>query len=61
MDSKLQVPFVCQFVAMRWSYEEIVVAQDKLNPLTRRQNRTQNEIDRHVAKRRRRTRGEEET
>ncbi len=39
MDSKLQVPLICQFVAMRWSYEEIVVAQDKLNPLTRRQDR----------------------
>jgi ABC-type multidrug transport system ATPase subunit/ABC-type multidrug transport system permease subunit len=49
MDSKLKVPFVCQFVAMRWSYEELVVAQAKLNPLTRRQERTQREIDRIVA------------
>ena len=39
MDSKLKVPFVCQFIAMRWSYEELVVAQAKLNPLTRRQER----------------------
>src|SRR6185369_17882344 len=31
MNSKLQVPFVCQFIAMRWSYEEIVLAQAKLN------------------------------
>src|SRR5438552_666589 len=52
MDSKLQVPFVCQFVAMRWSYEELIVAQAKLNPLTRRQDRAQREIDRIVAKRR---------
>jgi hypothetical protein len=37
MNSKLQVPFVCQFIAMRWSYEELVVAQAKLNPLTRRE------------------------
>src|SRR6195256_1305228 len=51
MNSRLQVPFVCQFVAMRWSYEEMVVAQAKLNPLTRRQERTQDEIDRLVAKR----------
>ena len=36
MDSKLQVPLICQFIAMRWSYEEIVVAQAKLNPLSRR-------------------------
>src|SRR6195256_3681405 len=50
MDSKLQVPFVCQFIAMRWSYEELVVAQAKLNPLTKRQDRAQREIDRIVAK-----------
>jgi hypothetical protein len=51
MNSRLQVPFVCQFIAMRWSYEEMVVAQAKLNPLTRRQERTQEEIDRLVTKR----------
>ncbi|MDP9254625.1 MAG: ATP-binding cassette domain-containing protein, partial [Verrucomicrobiota bacterium] len=50
MDSKLQVPLICQFIAMRWSYEELVVAQAKLNPLTRRQDRTQREIDLIVAK-----------
>jgi ABC-type multidrug transport system ATPase subunit len=50
MESKLQVPFVCQFVAMRWSYEEMVLAQAKLNPLTRRQDRAQREIDRIVAR-----------
>src|SRR5437588_1736230 len=52
VESKLQVPFVCQFIAMRWSYEELIVAQAKLNPLTRRQDRAQREIDRIVAKRR---------
>ena len=46
MESKLQVPFVCQFIAMRWSYEELVVAQAKLNPLSRRQDRANNEIQR---------------
>jgi len=50
MDSKLQVPFICEFIAMRWSYEELVVAQAKLNPLTRRQDRAQSEIDRIVSK-----------
>jgi hypothetical protein len=50
MDSKLQVPFVCQFIPMRWSYEEMVVAQAKLNPLTSRQDRAQQEIDAIVAK-----------
>jgi len=46
MESKLEVPFVCQFIAMRWSYEEIVLAQAKLNPLTRRQDRASDEIQR---------------
>ena len=44
MDSKLKVPFVCQFIAMRWSYEEMIVAQAKLNPLSRRQERVNSEI-----------------
>jgi len=48
MDSKLQVPFVCQFIAMRWSYEELVVAQAKLNPLAGRQERVNREIRRIV-------------
>src|SRR6202140_32332 len=52
MESKLQVPFVCQFVAMRWSYEELIVAQAKLNPLARRQDRAQREIDQIVAEHR---------
>ena len=52
MDSKLQVPFVCQFIPMRWSYEEMVVAQAKLNPLTSQQERAQREIDEIVAKHR---------
>ena len=52
MSSKLEVPFVCQFVAMRWSYEEMIVAQAKLNPLTQRQDRTQREIDQIVAQHR---------
>jgi ABC-type multidrug transport system ATPase subunit len=50
MDSKLEVPFICQFVAMRWSYEELVVAQAKLNPLARRQERVNREIHRIVDK-----------
>src|SRR5438067_10337077 len=50
-ESKLQVPLVCQFIAMRWSYEEMIVAQAKLNPLTRRQDRVKREnvglVDEH--------------
>jgi hypothetical protein len=52
MESKLQVPFVCQFIPMRWSYEEMIVAQAKLNPLTSRQERAQREIDSIVGKHR---------
>jgi hypothetical protein len=35
---------------MRWSYEEMVVAQAKLNPLTRRQDRANNEIQKLAPK-----------
>src|SRR5213595_3104926 len=48
MNSRLQVPFVCQFIAMRWSYEEMVVAQAKLNPLTARQENVNREMQRIV-------------
>ena len=50
MDSRLQVPFVCEFVAMRWAYEALVVAQAKLNPLAGRQNNAQQQIDAIVAR-----------
>jgi len=42
--SNLQVPLICQFMPMRWSYEGIIYAQAKLNPLTRRQTQIQNQI-----------------
>src|SRR5881409_1015058 len=51
-ESKLQVPLVFQFIPMRWSYEEMIVAQSKLNPLTSRQERSQREIDSIVGKHR---------
>jgi hypothetical protein len=35
---------------MRWSYEELVVAQAKLNPLTKRQEDAQRQIDAIVAR-----------
>jgi ABC-type multidrug transport system ATPase subunit len=35
---EVEVPFVCQFIPMRWSYEAMIVAQAKLNPFTRRQD-----------------------
>ena len=44
-ESALQVPFLCEFMPMRWSYEAIVVAQYKLNPLASRQDEVQRQID----------------
>ena len=43
--SNLQVPLICEFMPMRWSYEALVYAQAKLNPLTRRQEEIQKEIN----------------
>jgi len=42
--SDLQVPLICEFMPMRWSYEGLVYAQAKLNPLTLRQSRIQTQI-----------------
>jgi ABC transport system ATP-binding/permease protein len=42
--SELQVPFLCEFIPMRWSYEALVYAQAKWNPFTRRQERIQHAI-----------------
>src|SRR5438067_7840017 len=49
-ESKLQLPLVCQFIAMRWSYEEMIVAQAKLNPLTLRQDWANDEIQKLAPK-----------
>jgi len=43
--SDLAVPFFCEFIPMRWSYESLVVAQARLNPLTRRQETVQGLIE----------------
>jgi ABC-type multidrug transport system ATPase subunit len=47
--SELQVPFICEFMPMRWSYEALVFAQAKLNPLTSRQEKIQKQINALVA------------
>lgn len=44
--SDLQVPLICEFMPMRWSYEALIYGQAKLNPLTSRQERIQREITR---------------
>ncbi|MFI0348265.1 MAG: ATP-binding cassette domain-containing protein [Chthoniobacterales bacterium] len=43
--SDLQVPLICEFMPMRWSYEALVYAQAKLNPLAVRQARIQRQIN----------------
>ena len=43
--SDLQVPLICEFMPMRWSYEALVFAQAKLNPLTSRQEQIQHQIN----------------
>ncbi len=47
--SDLKVPLICEFIPMRWSYEGIIYAQAKLNPLTRRQDEIQRQITRLAA------------
>ncbi len=47
--SDLQVPFICELMPMRWSYEALVFAQSKLNPLTRRQEEIQSQINKLAA------------
>lgn len=47
--SDLQVPTICEFMPMRWSYEGIIFAQAKLNPLALRQARIQRQINQLAA------------
>jgi hypothetical protein len=42
--SKLKVPFICQFMPLRWSYEAILISQAKLNPLTAAQDQLEQRI-----------------
>ncbi len=49
--SELKVPLICEFNPMRWSYEAIIFAQAKLNPLTFRQKKIQTQIRRLVSNR----------
>jgi ABC transport system ATP-binding/permease protein len=53
----VEVPFICQFIPMRWSYEAMVVAQAKLNPFTRRQDLLTEKIE-NLAKQKDLTAGE---
>jgi len=42
--SKLKVPLICQFMPLRWSYESAIIAQAKLNPLSRAQTKLEERI-----------------
>jgi hypothetical protein len=44
-DKKLRVPVISRLIATHYSYEALVVAQAKLNPLALRQQRLQQEIE----------------
>jgi ABC-type multidrug transport system ATPase subunit len=46
----VEVPFICELIPMRWSYEAMVVGQAKLNAFTRRQDRLTAEIERLARK-----------
>jgi ABC-type multidrug transport system ATPase subunit/ABC-type multidrug transport system permease subunit len=42
--SRLNVPFICQFMPLRWSYEAMLISQSKLNPLTAAQDQLEQRI-----------------
>ena len=44
-DSRLEVPLIARFVATHYTYEALIVAQAKLNPLASRQDAIQRQID----------------
>ena len=47
-DAALRIPLISRFVATHYSYEALIVAQAKLNPLALRQDQLQQQIDRLV-------------
>ncbi|MEI6713029.1 MAG: ATP-binding cassette domain-containing protein [Verrucomicrobiota bacterium] len=44
-DRKLHIPFISKLIATHYSYEALIVAQAKLNPLTSRQESLQSQIE----------------
>jgi hypothetical protein len=59
--SKLKVPFICEFMPLRWSYEAMLVSQAKMNPLTRSQDILEGRIQQIVDEPRELTEKEHET
>ncbi|MCE9609677.1 MAG: ATP-binding cassette domain-containing protein [Chthoniobacter sp.] len=58
-DASLRVPLISRFVATHYSYEALIVAQAKLNPLSFRQERIQDQMD-EIVKVRQRTDAQEQ-
>lgn len=52
-DAALRVPAISRFIATHYSYEALIVAQAKLNPLSKRQEQLQKQIDSLVSNRKR--------
>jgi hypothetical protein len=50
-DAKLQIPIISRLVATHYTYEALIVAQAKMNPLALRQDQLQVEIDQIVDRR----------
>jgi hypothetical protein len=48
-DAALRIPFISRLVATHYSYEALIVAQAKLNPLASRQDELQQQIDNLVS------------
>ncbi len=46
--SSLRVPFICEFMPLRWSYEALVISQFNLNPVTQTQNQLQDQIEKLI-------------
>jgi ABC transport system ATP-binding/permease protein len=47
--SKLKVPFICQFMPLRWTYEAMLISQARMNPLTRTQDLMEAAIQHYAA------------
>ncbi len=43
--SELKVPFICEFMPMRWAYESIIISQDQHNPLSKSQAELERELE----------------
>jgi ABC-type multidrug transport system ATPase subunit len=47
--SKLKVPFICEFMPLRWSYEAMLISQAKMNPLTKSQDELEVRMQEYAA------------